>query len=152
MGNIPFATPWPTPCRGFPISCVIFSSLGEAANPIAEADRHAKKELKKQVRGVRPLERELEGRTDEEAEAVRGYCLAVRSALTDDGRSCSWMPTDSSCRSACRQSATRSATSRKKGASRRTRPPEASRASRTRGDRAAVAAYPTSLRLGPSGR
>lgn len=24
-------------------------------------------------------------RTDEEAEVVRGYCLAVRSALTDDG-------------------------------------------------------------------
>jgi hypothetical protein len=28
----------------------------------------------------------MEGRTDEEAEAVRGYCQAVRSALTDDGR------------------------------------------------------------------
>ena len=25
-------------------------------------------------------------RTTREAEAVRGYCLAVRSALTDDGR------------------------------------------------------------------
>src|SRR5713226_176390 len=84
MGNIPFATPWPAPCRGFPTSCVIFISLGEAAKPIADADRHAKKELKKQVRGVRPLERALEGRIDEEAEAVRGYCLAVRSALTDE--------------------------------------------------------------------
>ncbi len=62
-----------------------FHYLREAAKPIAEADRHAKKELKKHVRGVRPLERELEERTDEEAEAVRGYCLAVRSALTDDG-------------------------------------------------------------------
>jgi hypothetical protein len=40
----------------------------------------------KHVRGVRPLERALEGRTDEEAEVVRGYCLAVRSALTDDGQ------------------------------------------------------------------
>jgi hypothetical protein len=39
------------------------------------------KELKKQVRGVRPIERALEKRTDEEAEAIRGYCLAVRSAL-----------------------------------------------------------------------
>lgn len=63
-----------------------FHYLREAAKPIADADRHAKKELKKQVRGVRPLERALEGRTDEEAEAMRGYCLAVRSALTDDGR------------------------------------------------------------------
>jgi hypothetical protein len=62
-----------------------FHYLREAAKPFSEAERHAKKELKKQVRGVRPIERELEGRTDEEAEAVRGYCLAVRSALTDDG-------------------------------------------------------------------
>lgn len=38
------------------------------------------------MRGVRPIERELEGRQDPEAEAVRGYCLAVRSAITDDGR------------------------------------------------------------------
>lgn len=63
-----------------------FHYLREAAKPITDADRHAKKELKKFVRGVRPIERALEGRTDEEAEAVRGYCLAVRSALTDDGR------------------------------------------------------------------
>jgi hypothetical protein len=34
---------------------------------------------------VRPIERALEGRTDAEAAAVRGYCLAVRSALTDAG-------------------------------------------------------------------
>ena len=63
-----------------------FHYLREAALPIFEADRHAKKELKKQVRGVRPIERAVEGRDDPEAEAVRGYCAAVRSALTDDGR------------------------------------------------------------------
>src|ERR671937_951483 len=63
-----------------------FHYLRDAAQPIYEADRHAKKELKKQVRGVRPIERRLEGRTDPEAEAIRGYCLAVRSALTDDGQ------------------------------------------------------------------
>src|SRR5215210_5760183 len=60
--------------------------LREAAKPIFEADRHAKTELKKQVRGVRPLERALDGRDDDEATAIRGYCLAVRSALTDDGQ------------------------------------------------------------------
>jgi hypothetical protein len=53
---------------------------------VYEADRHAKKELKKHIRGVRPLERAVEGRDDAEAEAIHGYCLAVRSALTDDGR------------------------------------------------------------------
>ena len=63
-----------------------FHYLREAAKQVYEADRHAKKELKKHVRGVRPIERELEGRGDGEAETVRGYCLAVRSAITDDGR------------------------------------------------------------------
>jgi hypothetical protein len=63
-----------------------FHYLREAARPIYEADRHAKKELKKRVRGVRPIERQVEDRTDPEAEAIRGYCDAVRSALTDDGR------------------------------------------------------------------
>jgi hypothetical protein len=63
-----------------------FHYLREAARPIYEADRHAKKELKKRVRGVRPLARHLESRPDPEAEAIRGYGSAVRSALTDDGR------------------------------------------------------------------
>lgn len=63
-----------------------FHYLREAAKPVYEADRHAKKELKKHLRGVRPIERAIEQRNDAEAEAIRGYCLAVRSALTDDGR------------------------------------------------------------------
>jgi hypothetical protein len=71
---------------GVPHQLCQFHYLREAAKEVYEADRHAKKELKKRVRGVRPIERELEGREDEEAEAVRGYCLAVRSAITDDGR------------------------------------------------------------------
>ncbi len=63
-----------------------FHYLREAARPIYEADRHAKKELKKRVRGIRPIERQVEGRSDQEANAIRGYCSAVRSAITDDGR------------------------------------------------------------------
>jgi hypothetical protein len=57
----------------------------EAFKPIIEADRHAKKELKKLVRGVRPIERSVADREDPIGEVVNGYCLAVRSALTDDG-------------------------------------------------------------------
>src|SRR6266511_154676 len=38
--------------------------LREAAKPLHEADRHAKKELKKRVRGVRPIERAAEGDDD----------------------------------------------------------------------------------------
>jgi hypothetical protein len=63
-----------------------FHYLREAAHPIYEADRHAKKELKKRVRGVRPIEREAEARPGAEAQVVHDYCAAVRSALTDDGR------------------------------------------------------------------
>ena len=71
---------------GVPYQLCQFHYLREAARPIYEADRHAKKELKKKVRGVRNVERQVEGRAGPEAEAVRGYCSAVRSALTDDGR------------------------------------------------------------------
>jgi hypothetical protein len=75
---------------GVPHQLCQFHYRREAARPIFEADRHAKKELKKHGRGVRPLERALEtraeARAEAQAEAIRGYCLAVRSALTDDGR------------------------------------------------------------------
>jgi hypothetical protein len=63
-----------------------FHYLREAARPIYEADRHAKKELKKRVRGVRKIERQVEQRDDLLAEVIAGYCAAMRSALTDDGR------------------------------------------------------------------
>ena len=75
-----------TALPGVPHQLCHFHYLREAAHPIFEADRHAKKELKKLVRGVRPIERKVEADDSAEAEAVYGYCLAVRSALTDDGR------------------------------------------------------------------
>jgi hypothetical protein len=71
---------------GVPHQLCHFHYLREAAQPIFEADRHAQKELKKRVRGVRPIERQVEGRDDADAVAIRGYGAAVRSALTDDGR------------------------------------------------------------------
>ena len=71
---------------GVPHQLCQFHFLREAALPVFEADRHAKKELKKQVRGVRPIERAVEGCDEAQAEVVRGYCAAVRSAITDDGR------------------------------------------------------------------
>jgi MULE transposase domain len=45
---------------GVPHQLCHFHYLREAAKPVYEADRHAKKELKKQVRGIRPIEREAE--------------------------------------------------------------------------------------------
>jgi hypothetical protein len=71
---------------GIPHQLCHFPYLREAALPVSEADRHAKVQLKKKVRGIRPIERKLEGRDDAEAEVIRGDCAAVRSALTDDGR------------------------------------------------------------------
>ena len=62
-----------------------FHYLRQAAKEIYEADRHAKKELKKRVRGVREIEQQLKKCDEPIAEVIEGYCLAVRSALTDDG-------------------------------------------------------------------
>jgi len=71
---------------GVPHQLCQFHYLREAATPVFEADRHAKKELKKRVRGIRPLERAVEGRDDDSAKLVRGYAVAIRSALSDDGQ------------------------------------------------------------------
>ena len=71
---------------GVPHQLCHFHYLREAATPVYEADRHAKVQLKKKVRGIGPIERKIERRQDAEAEVIRGYCAAVRPALTDDGR------------------------------------------------------------------
>ncbi len=64
-----------------------FHYLKDATKPLYEADRNAKTQLKKHLRGVRLIERALEEHHTPENDAIRGYCLAVRASLTDDGRS-----------------------------------------------------------------
>ncbi len=64
-----------------------FHYLKDAIKPLYEADQHAKTLLKKHLRGVRPIERAEDSHKTPENEAIRGYCLAVRASLTDDGRS-----------------------------------------------------------------
>ncbi len=71
---------------GVPHQLCQFHFLREAARPIYEADRHAKVQLKKNLRGIRKIERRLGARNDQHAGVLTAYCLAVRSALTDDGR------------------------------------------------------------------
>jgi hypothetical protein len=71
---------------GVPHQLGHFHYLREAAQPIDEADRHAQTERTKRVRGVRPIERKLAGRDDDEAKVIQGDCAAVRSSRTDDGR------------------------------------------------------------------
>jgi hypothetical protein len=75
---------------GVPHQLCQFHYLKEAgapwAKPIVDADHHAKTELKKYVKGVREIERSVAKREDAEATTIRGYCLAVRSALADEGK------------------------------------------------------------------
>src|SRR3954465_152285 len=59
--------------EGVPHQLCQFHYLREAAAPVYEADRHIKVQLKKEVRGIRPIERKVEGRTDDEARDIRGY-------------------------------------------------------------------------------
>ena len=66
---------------GVPHQLCHFHYLREAARPIYEADRHAKKELKKRVRGVRPIERAGGGRRrrggGDRARLLRGGACGV---------------------------------------------------------------------------
>lgn len=75
-----------TALPGVPHGLCHFHYLREAAKLIYDADRHAKKELKKRVRGVRAIERSVSETESGSSEVVQGYCQAVRAALTDDGR------------------------------------------------------------------
>jgi hypothetical protein len=72
---------------GVPHQRCQFHYLKDATKLLYEADRHAKTQLKKQRPRVRPIERALEEHSPPENDAIRGYCIAVRAALTDDGRS-----------------------------------------------------------------
>ncbi len=71
---------------GVPHQLCHFHYLKEVAKPITAADSAAKTDLKKYVRGIREIERSVAPRADAAAEVVRDYCLAVRSALADNGK------------------------------------------------------------------
>jgi hypothetical protein len=59
--------------------------LQDMAQPVGEADRHVKKELKTKVRGVRDLERQAEKSLTQEAQVVADDCLAIQTVMRDDG-------------------------------------------------------------------
>ena len=71
---------------GIPHQLCQFHYLRAAAQPLYEADRHAKVQLKKALRSFRVLERSVEARQDPTAQILIRYCLAVRSALTQEAR------------------------------------------------------------------
>lgn len=63
-----------------------FHYLRDVAQPVCEADRKLKKQLKQKVRGLREVERQVAHKQDDEAQITCGYCLAVREVLRDDGK------------------------------------------------------------------
>jgi hypothetical protein len=63
-----------------------FHYLKDVAQPVCEADRHMKKELKKKIRGIREIERQAVQSSTKEAHVVADYCLAIRTVMRDDGK------------------------------------------------------------------
>lgn len=61
--------------------------LKDVAQPVCEADRHVKKELKKKVRGIRDIERQAAQSPSNEAQLAADYRLAIRTVMRDDGKS-----------------------------------------------------------------
>jgi len=71
---------------GVPHQLCHFHYLRDVAQPVAEADRKLKKQLKRQVRGIREVERRVAHKPEAEAATVRAYCVAVREVMRDDGK------------------------------------------------------------------
>lgn len=71
---------------GVPQQLCQFHYLRDLAQPVCEADRRLKKQLKQKVRGIREVERKIAHEQGAEATTVRGYCGAVREVMRDDGK------------------------------------------------------------------
>jgi hypothetical protein len=61
--------------------------LKDVAQPVCDADRQVKKELKKKVRGISDLARHAEQWRSKEAQVVADDGLAMRTVRRDDGQS-----------------------------------------------------------------
>lgn len=62
-----------------------FHFLRNIARPISEMDRALKVDLKKKVRGIKPIEQNSACKTDPKSMLILHYCEAIRFALQDDG-------------------------------------------------------------------
>jgi hypothetical protein len=71
---------------GVPHQLCHYHYLRDVAQPVCEADRKLKKQLKQQVRGIREVERKVLAEESDEGRVVRGYCLAIRQVMRDDGK------------------------------------------------------------------
>lgn len=71
---------------GIPHQLCQYHYLRDVAQPVCEADRKLKKQLKQKVRGMRQVERQVAHKQDDEARIVRGYCIALREVLKENGK------------------------------------------------------------------
>lgn len=71
---------------GLPHQLCHYHYLRQVAQPVCEADRTLKKQLKQKVRGIREVERKVASERSDEGRVVRGYCLAIREVMRDDGK------------------------------------------------------------------
>jgi hypothetical protein len=60
--------------------------LRAVAQPVCEADRRLKKQIRQRLRGIREIEVKVGDDPSHEAAVVRDYCLAVRTVLSEDGK------------------------------------------------------------------
>lgn len=61
--------------------------LRDVAQPVADADRHLKKELKKKVRGIKAVEDSIEQMGESaEAQLAKGYTEAIRVVMRQEGK------------------------------------------------------------------
>lgn len=70
---------------GVPHQLCHFHFLRNIARPISEMDRALKVDLKKKVRGIKPIEQNAACGTGEKSQLIIKYCEAIRFALQDDG-------------------------------------------------------------------
>ena len=75
-----------TDLPGVPHQLCHYHYLRDVAQPVCEADRKLKKQLKQKGRGIRDVERQVAQQQSDEARVVRGYCLAIREVMRDEGK------------------------------------------------------------------
>lgn len=77
--------------KGVPHQLCQYHYLKDLSKPVIEADRTFKKDLRKQLRGLRAVERALEGPEGAalppaDRAVIGDYCLALRTVLTEEGK------------------------------------------------------------------
>ena len=60
--------------------------LRDVAQPISDADRSLKKQLKQRVRGLRQVEIKVAKETSVAGQVVRDYCLTLRTVMREEGK------------------------------------------------------------------